>query len=207
MTRTKAAVTDENPKRASILTHAIETFAREGFRHADVQVIADKAGVGKGTVYRNFSSKEELFNAATFDVLERLERYMFEATEGKVASLEILYAFGMAHARFFELNQSYLEIFVQNRAEFRGTVPAQHKELHEQMISRLVQVVEGGIADGEIENSDPRGIVMSMGTVLYGTIMFGCHVEDEYSLTELGEKSLRSFLRGIRADTTTGSQR
>lgn len=206
VTRNKAAVADENPKRAAILSHAIETFAREGFRQADVQIIADRAGVGKGTVYRNFSSKVELFNTATFDVLQRLERYMFQATEGKVEPLEILYSLGMAHTRFFELNQSYLEIFVQNRAEFRGTVPAKHVELHEQMISRLVQVVERGIADGQIEDTDPRGIVMSMGTVLYGTIMFGCHVEHEYSLTELGEKSLRSFLRGISTDTT-GSQR
>ena len=86
-----------------------------------------------------------------------------------------------------------------HRAEFRGTVPAPHKELHEQMIGRIVKIVERGIAGGQIGRVDPRGVVMSLGTVLFGTIMFSCYVEDEYTLTELSEKSVQSFLRGIRA--------
>jgi AcrR family transcriptional regulator len=192
--------TQTNPKRAMILRQAIEVFARDGFRHADVQAIADRAGVGKGTVYRNFASKEELFNAATYEVLSKLERYMFAAVEGLDDPLQILYALGTAHTRFFQQNGSYLEIFVQHRAEFRGSIPAQHDALHEQMIRRLVTVVERGVADGLIAPGDPRTIVMSLGTVLYGTIMFGCHVADEYSLLELGEQSLQRFLRGIRAD-------
>ena len=197
MAQASQTETDLNPRRAVILKQAIETFAREGYRNADVQVIADQANVGKGTVYRNFASKEELFNAATYDVLVRLEAYMFGATEGIEDPVQILFAFGSAHTRFFELNPSYLEIFVQNRAEFRGTVPERHKELHEQMIGRLVRIVERGIEQGQIEPADPRGIVMTMGTVLYGTIMFGCYVKDEYSLTKLGEQALRSYLRGI----------
>lgn len=192
--------TQLNPRRAVILKQAIETFAQEGFRHADVQVIADRANVGKGTVYRNFASKEELFDAATYDVLARLGEYMFAATEGIDEPLEILFALGTAHTRFFELNPSYLEIFVQNRAEFRGTVPERHRELHEQMIGRTVQVVERGIAAGLIQPADPRSIVMEMATVLYGTIMFGCYVQDEFRLSELGERALRSFLRGISID-------
>jgi len=201
------ASTEENPKRTVILRHAIEVFAREGFRHADVQVIADQAGVGKGTVYRNFPSKEELFNAATYDVLVRLGDYIFAAIEGIDDPLDALYQLGLAHTRFFERNRSYLEIFVQNRAEFRGTVPATHKQLHEQLISRLVKTVERGMADGRIHAADPRSIVMTLGTVLYGTIMFGCYVKDEYSLMDLGDRALRSFLRGIRADNTVASQR
>jgi AcrR family transcriptional regulator len=189
--------TVQNPKRAVILRHAIETFAQEGFRHADVQRIADRAGVGKGTVYRNFSSKEELFDAATFDVLVRLERCMFSAIEGIDDELEALRELGRAHSRFFERNPSYLEIFVQNRAEFRGTVPERHKQLHERMIERSVRIVESGMAKGRIVPAEPRGVVMSLGVVLYGTIMFGCYVKDDYDLLELGETALNSYLQGI----------
>ncbi len=206
MTDVKTVPVNENPKRAAILHHAIETFAGEGFRNADVQVIADRAAVGKGTVYRNFSSKEELFNAATYDVLIRMRDFMFAAIEGIEDPLEQLYALGTAHTTFFARNKSYLEIFVQNRAEFRGTVPPMHKQQHEQMIARLVTIVERGIEAGRIEAADPRGIVMTMATVLYGTIMFGCYVDDEYGLAELGEKSLRTFLRGIGTSTQVGSQ-
>ncbi len=202
----KSVAAQENPKRAAILRHAIETFAREGFRNADVQDIADRAAVGKGTVYRNFASKEELFYAATYDVLIRMRDCIFAAIEGVDDPLDALYALGTAHTTFFARNKSYLEIFVQNRAEFRGTVPPLHKQQHEQMISRIVTIVERGIAAGRIESTDPRGIVMTMATVLYGTIMFGCYVDDDYSLGELGEKALRTFLRGISTSIHADSQ-
>jgi hypothetical protein len=41
-----------------ILRVAMEVFADEGFHGADVQVIAHRAGVGKGTVYRHFGDKD-----------------------------------------------------------------------------------------------------------------------------------------------------
>ena len=87
---------EANPRRALILRHAIATFAHGGFRNTDVQVIADRAGVGKGTVYRHFGSKEELFWAATYDVLTRLDRCMFSAVEGVEDPLEALHALSRA---------------------------------------------------------------------------------------------------------------
>ena len=51
-------------RRAEILDAATKVFSSRGFAAADVQEIADKTGVGKGTIYRYFSSKEELFLAA-----------------------------------------------------------------------------------------------------------------------------------------------
>ncbi len=200
MTDSRIAETRANPRRAVILRHAIETFAQAGFRNTDVQVIADRASVGKGTVYRYFGNKEDLFWAAAYDVLVRLENCMFSAVEQVEDPLEALHMQARAHANFFQQNPSYLEIFVQHRAEFRGNVPQLHKEYHEQMISRTARLVEQGIASGQIRPADPRGIVISLGTVLYGTIMFACHVEEHYSLLELTEQSVEYFLRGIRAD-------
>jgi AcrR family transcriptional regulator len=66
MTRTKATV----------LQVAIEVFAAEGFHGADVQVIADRAGVGKGTVYRCFPTKEHLIAAV---LTERLRWFTASA--------------------------------------------------------------------------------------------------------------------------------
>lgn len=198
MARSTPSPTTGNPKRTVILQHAIEVFAREGFRSADVQHIADRAGVGKGTVYRIFGNKEELFNAATFDVLQRLDHAMFAALENVQDPLEALHRLGVAHARFFDRNPSCLEIFVQGRAEFRGTVPEPHQLLQEEMIRRVMRIVEAGIVQGRIRPDDPRTIVVSLGTVLYGTIMFGCYVADTISLPQLSEEAVSGFLRGIR---------
>ncbi|APU13357.1 MULTISPECIES: TetR/AcrR family transcriptional regulator [Actinoalloteichus] len=51
-------------KRQAILAAAFTVFAREGYAHAGVSVIAAEAGVAKPTVYNHFGDKESLFRAA-----------------------------------------------------------------------------------------------------------------------------------------------
>ncbi len=51
------------PKRQQVLDAALKLFAERGFHGATVPDIADTAGVGAGTVYRHFESKEALVNA------------------------------------------------------------------------------------------------------------------------------------------------
>ncbi|MGE0400466.1 MAG: TetR/AcrR family transcriptional regulator [Kofleriaceae bacterium] len=50
-------------KREAILDAALELFVERGFFGTAVPEIADKAGVGAGTIYRYFESKEALVNA------------------------------------------------------------------------------------------------------------------------------------------------
>ncbi|MDY7233050.1 TetR/AcrR family transcriptional regulator [Hyalangium rubrum] len=49
--------------RTAILNSAGEVFARFGFKKASMEDIARRAGVGKGSLYLHFESKEELFEA------------------------------------------------------------------------------------------------------------------------------------------------
>ena len=48
-------------KRQFILNAAAKIFTRDGYHNARIEEIAAEAGVGKGTVYEYFSSKQELF--------------------------------------------------------------------------------------------------------------------------------------------------
>jgi AcrR family transcriptional regulator len=53
----------DSPKRAAILDAALELFAERGFHGTAVPLVADRARVGAGTLYRYFTSKEALVNA------------------------------------------------------------------------------------------------------------------------------------------------
>ena len=55
-----------------ILDAAVLTFAAHGYNQTDVQEIADRVGVGKGTVYRHFGNKEALFLAAVAHARDKL---------------------------------------------------------------------------------------------------------------------------------------
>jgi TetR/AcrR family fatty acid metabolism transcriptional regulator len=66
-------------KRPLILRAATEVFAKQGFNSVTVADIADHAGIGKGTVYEYFSSKDELL----FAVFE----WMNEGIAGRIRDL------------------------------------------------------------------------------------------------------------------------
>src|SRR5690606_39125367 len=72
-------------KRSDILAQSLKVFAKEGFGGTDVQVIADLAGVGKGTVYRHFGNKEQLFLATAQYCLDMLGEFVAEQLGGEEA--------------------------------------------------------------------------------------------------------------------------
>ena len=193
-------------KREAILAQAIATFAQEGFRHADVQVIADNAGVGKGTVYRYFGNKEDLFWASTFAVIRRLEEHLLQAIRDVDGALEKLRAVSRAYGDFFEANPHYLEMFVQERAEFRGSAPESHVEYHRKLIDRFAALIEEGIAAGEIRQVDVRRTIMGLGGLLYGSVVQACYATFDDALTDIALHAVDVFLEGLRADEPTRQQ-
>jgi AcrR family transcriptional regulator len=190
---------EASPKKLAILEQAINTFAELGFRGADVQVIADRAGVGKGTVYRYFGNKNDLFWAATFEVLLRLEKFVFAAMAKAEGACDKLRAGAIAYAKFFESNPQCLEVFVQDRAEFRGAAPESHREYHKQLLQRQEAVLRQGVESGELRPVDTQQTLHAFGSLLYGLVVLGKHLSP-LSAVAMAEYSIDIFLRGIRAD-------
>lgn len=62
-------------KRSAILHSALELVAEHGFHGAPMAMVAERAGVGAGTIYRYFESKDVLINA----IYGHLEEGILEA--------------------------------------------------------------------------------------------------------------------------------
>ena len=56
-------------KRMRILDAALEEFSRKGFAAARMEDVAQRAGVGKGTVYLYFDDKEALFEGLVHEMV------------------------------------------------------------------------------------------------------------------------------------------
>ena len=63
-------------RKAQILDTAARVFATYGFANTQVQTIATHVGVGNGTVFRYFETKEKLFLAAVERGLKELSAEM-----------------------------------------------------------------------------------------------------------------------------------
>jgi AcrR family transcriptional regulator len=204
MAERNGTCTEDPGKRAAILDEAIRAFAELGFRGTDVQVIADRARVGKGTVYRYFRSKEDLFWASTLELLLRLDRYAFAAMDGVEGACAKLRAAAIAHAEFFVADPHYQKLIIQERAEFGESSCDVHHEQHEKMLRRVNEILREGIESGELRVLDTRQTTLTMGCVLFGTIMLAGHVGDT-DLKTMTEYAIDIFLRGIRNDASIGT--
>jgi AcrR family transcriptional regulator len=66
-------------RRAQLLAVACQLFARDGYRGASMEAIAEAAGVTKPVLYQHFSSKHALYNDLLSSELARLEGALEEA--------------------------------------------------------------------------------------------------------------------------------
>ena len=72
------AQSEKKSSRERLLEAAVKVFADRGYQAASVDEIAAAAGLSKGAVYWNFSSKDELFHAL---LEERIDRQIEETAE------------------------------------------------------------------------------------------------------------------------------
>lgn len=78
----KSAINEElnaGSKKEAIMLAAMELFIENGYRNTRIIDIAEKAGIGKGTVYAYFDSKEEILTQVAKDFVRRdYEQYAGE---------------------------------------------------------------------------------------------------------------------------------
>lgn len=81
-----ARIVDRTLKTGGILKAATRVFAEQGYEAATVDAIAQRAGIGKGTVYEYFKDKQELFFAVFDDYIQSLAGLARESMEHSSAS-------------------------------------------------------------------------------------------------------------------------
>ncbi len=65
-------------KREAVLDAALELFEERSYGSTPMPMVAERAGVGAGTIYRYFPSKEALANAIYRDGKQQLRRYLVD---------------------------------------------------------------------------------------------------------------------------------
>jgi len=63
---------DKKEKKTAILESAIRVFAKKGISNTKMKDISEAAGIGKGTLYEYFTSKDDIFNNVFHYFMERI---------------------------------------------------------------------------------------------------------------------------------------
>jgi AcrR family transcriptional regulator len=158
-------------RREDILQRATELFAEHGFSDAVTQALADRLGVGKGTIYRHFPSKRELFLAAADRVMRKLQEEVCRNIAGIDDGLERIERAIAAFLSFFAEHPSFVELLIQERAYFKDRKRPTYFEYRETNIERWRQFYRELIAQGRVRAMPVEQITDVVGNVLYGIMV------------------------------------
>ena len=157
-------------RQEEILETAVKLFAKHGYANTDTQLLADEIGVGKGTLYRYFPSKERLFLAAADRVMRKLRQQIdariagIEDPLGRIATaVRTFLAFVADHPEFVEL-------LIQERAHFKDRKKPTYFEHREANVERWRALYRSIIAQGRVRNMPVDRITYVMSDLLYGTM-------------------------------------
>ena len=95
-------------KREEIVRAALALIAVRGFHDAPLAMIADRAGVGTGTIYRYFENKDVLIA----EIYKGIEDRLLLIMEGYAPKKPI-------RERFLHLGTALLRYFIENPLDFR----------------------------------------------------------------------------------------
>lgn len=135
--------------RAKILLAAQERLWHYGFKKTTIDEIAADAGIGKGTIYLHFSSKEEiaLEIIAQFkrESLDEVRRLAFDPQKTVTARLKdvLLQPILMSHARCSQ-SPAALEMLTS----IRPNIEAYLKPILQEELAIMAQVLEAGNLQG-----------------------------------------------------------
>ncbi len=183
--------------RKRILQTATKVFATEGIRNADVQVIADMARVGKGTIYRHFGNKEKLFLAVANFNLDQLTEYVTAAVTEFESIATVLRDVAVACAEFYQQYPECVEIMIQERAEFRESVFPSHLMRRAESRAGMEDLFRRGVESGELLPINAVEAVEAYSDMLYGLLVCGCLDGTRHTLVQRARRATEFFLKGV----------
>jgi TetR/AcrR family fatty acid metabolism transcriptional regulator len=183
-----------NDTRMAIVQCAAEIFSAREFHEVLTDDIAHRLGIGKGTIYRYFKSKEELYLAAIGEGLNGLHAAVtavlqqdqpLETTVEAITRTMITY-FWRQRDFFVLMHRLEPKLKVQERAEWQ--------KRRAEVITMIRRVLERAAASGEIGRIQTRLAVET----LFGMIRAAClNRTDSDRPDELTRLVTGIFLHGV----------
>ena len=143
--------------RDALLAAALDVFLANGFQAARIEDIAQLAGVGKGSVYLHFATKEELFQAVVdAGVLGKLQQAETVADNFSGAASELLATlFHNNLIDFWDSPSSGIhKLVVAESQRFPELAANYHDSITRRARSLIESILELGIRQGEFRNVD-----------------------------------------------------
>jgi AcrR family transcriptional regulator len=180
-----AAIAPKESVRESILDATDRLLARFGYRKMTVEDIAAEAGIGKGTIYLHFNSKEEVVLSHVDRIVDRLkQQHLTVIARSKHTALERIRQMLLSRVLFrFDSIQHYTQSLNDLLAALRPGLLARRARYFEEEAQIFAEVLAEGRASGEFEIENEMAAARALLEATNGLLPYSL------STTELGERA------------------
>jgi AcrR family transcriptional regulator len=194
-------------RESEILEAAAAVFAERGFRGTRIADVAARAGLGKGTIYEYYRSKEDLFLNLFHWYTDQAFASMTttaEATDGSAvdALRNACDSLLMSCREMQHLYPLTMEFWSASAApEFRKRLTEEFRRLYHRFRGAVAETIRAGIAQGEMgRHVDPDAVAAAIVGALDGIILQAWFDRD-FDPVATGRHFLDVLVAGIAAGT------
>lgn len=149
--------------REAILDATDRLLARFGYRKMTIDDLAKEVGIGKGSIYLHFTSKEEIALSHVDRIIERLKRNLNNIAEKPLSAEERLCDMLCERVLYrFDSVQHYTQSLNELLASLRPKLLERRKRYFEEEARIFARVVVEGQQSGRFDNGDPVDIASTL---------------------------------------------
>ena len=169
--------------REAILDATDRLLSRYGYRKMTVEDIAREVGIGKGSVYLHFTSKEEVVLSHVDRIVERLKERLWAVARSDADAAIRLRLMLLARVLYrFDSVQHYTQSIDDLLAALRPRLLARRRRYFDEEAQIFAEVLNEGRAAGEFEFTDALATAYALIHATNALLPYGL------STTELGER-------------------
>lgn len=195
-------VTEETKgaNRDRLLGAAAAEFARQGLTAANINHISVAAGLGKGTVYNYFVSKEALFLAVVQEACERVA-HRSDQVPSSAPTRERLRAAVASEVEWARNNEAFARVLVRESLVGDPRILPQIEAAAAPFISHVAGILADGIEHGEVRDDVPIGELALLFTGLVElALVHNWGTEGAWpAFADIPDLVVRQFLEGAAA--------
>lgn len=182
--RKMVAIAPKEAVKDAILDATDRLLALYGYRKMTVEDIAVEAGIGKGTIYLHFSSKEEVVLSHIDRIVDRLKERLTEIASSEAPAGDRIQQMLLTRVMFrFDSIQHYTQSLNDLLAALRPGLLRRRAQYFEAEAQIFAEVLADGIRSGELSFEDEHATAHALLQATNGLLPYSL------STTELGERA------------------
>ncbi|MBU0675547.1 MAG: TetR/AcrR family transcriptional regulator [Proteobacteria bacterium] len=186
--------------RQAIIDAAVKLFPRYGFELTSVDQLAREAGIGKGTIYGYFKTKDEIFFAFCEDEIDYVFKALAKSNNRQEPLLEQLHTLFMGQFRYVTRNREFGRILAREMLFPKEANKGKCRELEERYLAALGTILDRAVTRGELRADLEQYFTVGHFYALYLLILsswYDGRLQSEEAIEEALRKLLEQAMGGL----------